>query len=434
MTLLERVKRTPFVRLLYAAPVLVWAYHYVLSCAGAAWYGFPSRRVVVVGVTGTKGKTTTVELASSILEAAGKKTAFLSSAHIKVGERIEKNKSGNTMPEGFLVQRFLWEALRARCDYALIEVTSQGVAMSRHRFISWNFGIATNLAPEHIEAHGSFEDYRNAKLAFLRRVIRNQGIAFINGDDPGCAFFIEALKGKKIVIVYSRHDAHVRNLLSRPSFLRASEDPTPAFILSDFNEENIAAVEAFGRYLKLPENVIEAGIRSFRGVPGRMEFVQGRGITVVVDYAHTPDSLDAAYAAIRKKISREGGEPRRLLCVLGAAGGGRDKWKRPEMGRVAAQYCDNIFLTNEDAYDEDPMAIVADISSGIPVGWQGGVEEILDRREALARAISVAREGDFVIATGKGNESWIHGADGEKIPWNERQVVEKLLGLGESAV
>jgi UDP-N-acetylmuramoyl-L-alanyl-D-glutamate--2,6-diaminopimelate ligase len=203
------------------------------------------------------------------------------------------------------------------------------------------------------------------------------------------------------------------------------------FLLSEFNEENIAVAAAIAKKFGIEDAVIENAILNFGGVPGRMEFVRANGYTAVVDYAHTPDSLEAAYKAVKPKPSNNYPNPR-LICVLGAAGGGRDKWKRPAMGAIAARYCDEIILTDEDSYDEDPAAIVAAIKEGIlsenyPTA---ALHEILDRKMAIEKAVALARPGagDVIIGTGKGSEEWIHRSRGTKIPWSERVAFEDALG------
>lgn len=428
-------------------------YHFMLAVLGAWIYRFPSKKLYLIGVTGTKGKTTTVELLNSILEAAGEKTALISSTRVKVADESVDNDTENSMPGRFFIERTLRRAVSAKCTAAIIEVTSQGIDLSRHRFLSWDIGVITNIAPEHTEAHSSFEKYRNAKLKFLDYVLRKHGTVFINRSDTNSQFFIDELKNRKIVFLYSRDDAHMQSLLARPGFIRRAKDAAPEFILSDFNKDNIAAAEAVARYIKISEDTIESGIHNFRGVPGRMEFVERSGITAVIDYAHTPESLEGVYKAIRqmveeqqrtndKKLITNNKEIKadlshefqvgsnKLICVLGSAGGGRDAWKRPVLGELAAKYCDTVVLTNEDPYDEDPSQILSDIKSGISNSQFSisNVTEILDRAEAIKRAISFAHKGDIVIITGKGSEKYIHGANGVKTPWSERGVVENALG------
>lgn len=411
--------------------------------------GYPSRYIYVIGITGTKGKTTTLEVLNSILEEAGKRTAILSSLRVKIDDHSEKNKLDNSMPGRAYIQRFLRKAVSARCEYALVEVTSQGIVLHRHRFINWNVGVLTNLAPEHIEAHGSFEKYREVKLKFLKYVGRKGGKIFINCDDASADFFVSEL-GDYQPVCYSKKNEEVLRILPNIHLVRAASDQAPPeFHLSDFNKENFAGAVAVASDIGISEKVTEEALRSFGGVKGRFEFVQHQPFAVVVDYAHTPDSLRKVYETLRNEISNTpasaeasaAGKPladmsagrqfsisKKLICVLGAAGGGRDKWKRPVMGKIAAEYCDEIILTNEDPYNEKPDDIIWEIKSGIPQNFPAAnVFEILDRREAIRKAVSSARDGDVVIATGKGSEDWIHVARGKKIPWDERAVIEEAL-------
>jgi UDP-N-acetylmuramoyl-L-alanyl-D-glutamate--2,6-diaminopimelate ligase len=206
---------------------------------------------------------------------------------------------------------------------------------------------------------------------------------------------------------------------------RRKED-VPKFLISKFNEENIAVAMAIAKELGIPPNIAEDAVANFEGVPGRMEFVSHGPYLGIVDYAHTPDSLEAAYSAARALFPDESG---RLICVMGAAGGGRDTWKRPEFGKIAAHYCDEVILTDEDSYDEKPEAILDEIAegfTGMPYP-RPEVFRILNRREALQKAVELMKEGDIVIATGKGSEEWIHLAHGKKVPWNEKEVLEELL-------
>ncbi len=406
-------------KLLYKFPIMVSAYHFLWAFTGRIIYGNPSKKLFVIGITGTKGKTTAVDLLDAVLAAAGKKTAVLSSLRIKIGEENHKNLMGNSMPGRFFLQKFLRDAAMSGCQYAIIEVTSQGVVQSRHRFIDWNMGVLTNLAPEHIEAHGSFEKYRDAKLSFLKYVAQKGGRVFLNKDDKRADYFADALQSTHPML-YSKDDA-ARTLQRMQSPGSVVFGSGSSFFDSDFNKENLAAVLSVARELGIQEAAIQKAISGFRGVPGRMEYVQRQPFAVVVDYAHTAESLEAIYKATKPARGR-------LICVLGAAGGGRDKWKRPEMGAVAAKYCDEIILTDEDPYDENPAEITNEIKEGVLHAREDArIEEILNRREAIEEAISRAEEGDAVVMTGKGSEQWIHAARGKKIPWNEREVAEETL-------
>ena len=425
---MRSLKQSALAKKLIAIPAVFGTYHFLWAWMGANIHRNPSGNIFVIGVTGTKGKTTTLELLNVILEAAGKTTALLSSLRVKIGGNSEKNKFGNSMPGHGYLQKFLRVAVRAKCTYALIEVTSQGIVAHRHRFIKWKIGAITNLAPEHIESHGSFENYRTAKLDFLKYVLKNGGKVFLNRDALHFDFFKEALSGARTV-EYSKEDEWLANYLPKISPMRAVQvSQSPKFFMSGFNKENVAAAVALAKELGVGDRIIERALAAFAGVPGRMEFVTTGPRTAIVDYAHTPDSLEAAYKVAKPAPTAQYPDPK-LICILGSAGGGRDKWKRSEMGKTAARYCDEIVLTDEDPYDEDPKVILAEIKKGIDeIGFPPDhLYEIVDRREAMQRAIALLGAGDVLIATGKGSEDWIHLAHGRKVPWNEKRELEEVL-------
>jgi UDP-N-acetylmuramoyl-L-alanyl-D-glutamate--2,6-diaminopimelate ligase len=405
--------------------VLAPVYHYLLAYFGHLLYGAPSKKIFVIGITGTKGKTTALEFINIILETAGKKTALFSSTTRKIGKERRKNPTETTMPGRFALQRFFRGAVQAGCGYALVEVTSEGVTKHRHRFIHWDAAVFLNIHAEHIEAHGSFEDYLGAKLDFFRYVKhsrKKKKYFFINKDDSRAPDFHEAaeLTKRKDIIFFSRDD------VSR-ALNEINNEYNPDWLLADFNAENAAAANAVARTLGIGDEEVWNAFRNFKGLKGRMDFACKEPFAVVVDYAHTPNSLLKVYENLRRPPLFKKGS--RLICVLGSAGGGRDKWKRPELGRIAAHHCDQIFLTDEDPYDEKPMKILEDIKMGIPSDETPvpPVEMVLDRREAIEKAILVAEAGDVVVITGKGSEEWIHVANGEKIPWDDRKTAEEIL-------
>jgi len=270
----------------------------------------------------------------------------------------------------------------------------------------------------------------------LKYVLAHHGMVFLNRDDKNFSFFAGALAhGDEKVVEYSRMDEKFQDHIEkiRHVFDR-KEEVSPNFLLSDFNQENIAVAVAIAKELGITDRAIDDALIEFKGVPGRMDAVADERYTAIVDYAHTPESLEAAYKAARAQLEAHTSyliphTSPRLICVLGAAGGGRDTWKRPEMGKIAAHYCDEIILTDEDPYDEAPQAIIEEIANGIAQMPYPKPEvlKILDRREALAKAIDLMQEGDVVIATGKGSEEWIHLARGKKIEWNEKAIVQELL-------
>ena len=431
---IEFLRNSKIVMRNYIPQQLYAVYHFLLALAAAAWYGFPSRGMVVIGVTGTKGKTTVVHLLHDILHSSGRRTASLSSVRFRIGDSEEMNTLKMTMPGRFFVQRFLYRAKKAGCQYAVIEVTSQGIVQSRHRFINFSAAILTNVAPEHIEAHGGFEPYVRAKLDLFWRLGRDV-VAIINQDDALAGRFAAATHARRAW--YSRDSIgihgkqwHVKHIVVGPSGVSCEigGKAITSSLAGEFNVHNILAASAAALSQGVSLGEIRDAVRRFSGVPGRMECVRREPFRVVVDYAHTPDSLQKVYETLRRENQKSTRENAQLICVLGAAGGGRDTWKRPEFGRIAAEFCDRIILTNEDPYDEDPSEILSHIKSGIP-NPQFSISTILDRRDAIKQALLSARPGDIVVITGKGAEPWIMGPHGSKIPWDDREVVREEYAL-----
>jgi UDP-N-acetylmuramoyl-L-alanyl-D-glutamate--2,6-diaminopimelate ligase len=378
-------------------------YHFILAFLGALIYGFPSKKLILIGVTGTNGKTTTTEMIGEIFEKAGKKIALLNSIRFKIGEKEEINKLRMTMPGRFFIQRFLKRAVKEGCQYAILEVTSEGIKQHRHRFLDFKVAVFTNLAPEHIEAHGSFEKYREAKGKFFRAT---KEIHVINVEDKNSDYFLKFPAKRKITYGLKTGDINLKNTKLKLK------------IPGEFNLYNALAAISVVISQGIDKDFAIKVLEEFEGVPGRMEEVISKPFKVIVDYAFTPNALEKVYQTLTSHI-----EPRilnKLICVLGACGGGRDKWKRPVLGELAAKYCDEVIVTNEDPYDEDPWQIIEQVA----VGTKGKAKKILDRREAIRTALKLAKEGDIVVITGKGCEPSIC-VKRKKIPWDDRKVVRE---------
>ena len=396
-------------------------YHWLLAFLAAVIYRFPSRKIFVIGITGTKGKTSTAEIVNAILEEAGFKTALSSSLRFKIGEKSRRNEYKMTMPGRFFTQKFLREAVDKKCRYAILELTSEGAVQRRHKFVNLNTLIFTNLAPEHIESHGSFEKYRDAKLKLFKALEKSPAekkTLIVNEDDPNTSYFLNNFnpRSETEIIKYGLKNVSSRDFSEDGVSFTVGGMSVHSKLPGKFNLYNILAAVAFAESAEIKPETIKSALEKFSGVEGRMEKIdEGKNFTVVIDYAHTPNSLEKVYETLAGK---------RKICVLGAAGGGRDKWKRPEMGKIATKHCDRIILTNEDPYDEDPLEIIEDIAEGI---GEKDYETIPDRREAIARALSLAEAGDTVIVTGKGAEPWMMGPNGTKIKWNDREVAREEL-------
>ncbi len=374
---------------------LIGWYHFLLAFLGTVLYRFPARKLVVIGVTGTNGKSTTVDMISRIFQEAGLKIASLSSIRFQIRDKEWQNKLKMTMPGRFSIQKFLRQAVSEGCTHAVIEVTSEGILQHRHRFLNFSMAVFTNLSPEHIERHGSFEKYRAAKGKLFQAVKK---IHVINGDDENAQYFLQFPARK--VITYSLADARNTKINLK--------------LLGEFNLYNALAAISVAKEFGISLDVARRALENMEGVPGRMEEVIREPFRVIIDYAFTPTALGKVYKTLKAKNNK-------LICVLGAAGGGRDSWKRPVLGGIAANYCDNVIVTNEDPYEEDPKEIMKQVAQGT----RGKAEIIENRKEAIRKALSLANAGDTVIITGKGCEDSIAVKGGKKIPWDDRQVVRE---------
>lgn len=434
MAIINQIKRT--VRKLVPASLLEY-YHYFWALGGAVRYGFPSKKIKVIGVTGTNGKSTTIELLAAILKEAGYRVALSSSIKFEVAGDVRKNGLGNSMPGRFALQRLLAQAVAAKCDWAIIEVTSEGIKQNRHKFIDFEGAVFTNLTPEHIESHGGFDNYRNAKLELFKAA---RGFHVINRDDESAKYFLGFEAKKKYC--YGMCDnpggrgagctdicADGITLAEGGSHFTAGGKEFTLNLTGEFNIYNALAAIGTAVSQGIGLEFCVRGLERVKTIPGRMERV-GMRPEVVVDYAFTPNALEQVYRTLRKDMAAGS----KLICLLGACGGGRDKWKRPILGQIAAKYCDSIILADEDPYDEDPQKIIDMVREGInKEGFpDGNLSEIRDRRKAIGRALSEAQSEDKVVLTGKGCEAAIRYEKGRRVVWDEKGVVrEELARLGK---
>ena len=403
-------------------------YHWLLAYINASFFGFPSKKIKIIAVTGTKGKSSTAEIVNAILEEAGYKTALAGTIRFKIGEHSEPNLRKMTIPGRSFVQKFLRDAVNAKCDWVVLELTSQAVLQSRHLYVDLDTLIFTNLAPEHIESHGSYENYRDAKVEIAKRLEtgKESPTLIYNSDDEASDFFIRATPNA-LHLPYELDDARPFKLSSGDKTgIQMRFDTATIFshLEGEFNIYNILAAATFAKSIGIDTAVIKSAIEKLEEIPGRAQkihaktHIKGRGehnFDVYVDYAHTVESLQALYKTF---------EDKRSICILGNTGGGRDTWKRPAMGKVADQYCSHIILTNEDPYDEDPEKIINEMKAGIK---NKPCEIIMDRRKAIAHALSKAENGNVVLITGKGTDPFIMGPKNSKESWSDKKVVEEEL-------
>jgi UDP-N-acetylmuramoyl-L-alanyl-D-glutamate--2,6-diaminopimelate ligase len=401
-------------------------YHWLLAFLGTLYHRSPSREIKLIAVTGTKGKSTTVELIAAILRASGETVASLSTIRFQINDDARPNLYKMTTPGRFFVQGFLRAAVEAGCSYAVIEMTSEAAKQFRHKFLEFDALVFTNLSPEHIESHGSFEKYKRAKLEIAKQLEKSKKrprYMVANADDEHGRDFLETKV--EHALPYSLQNLKLYNLHKDGVALIFNNDNQEIAIrlplVGLFNVYNALAAVTLTRALGTSWKDIERAFGMLQKIPGRVEhFYSAREsekkITAVVDYAHTPDSLEKFYLAF-KDVPK--------ICILGNTGGGRDRWKRPEMAAIAERHCDHIILTNEDPYDENPRRIVEEMARGIE--QKDRLDIIMDRREAIRHAFSLAKSGDYVLISGKGTDPYIMGPNGTKQPWSDAKVVEEEL-------
>ena len=428
-----------------AAQLVVDAPRPALATAAAWWYGDPSHELTVVGITGTDGKTTTAYLAVAALEAAGRRAGMIGTIATRVGGRTEEHEAHATTPEAPELQATLRAMVDAGDDVAVIETTSHGLALDRVASVAYDVAILTNLTHEHLELHGTWEAYRDAKLSLFDRLRAARTVtkphpvpaaAIVNLDDPSAGVFVGTARdaGARVLTYGTERAADIRatHVTEDAAGLRAEiEGPAGAATLvlrlaGRFNVHNALAVVAMGEVLGLDPVAVRAGLASVEGVPGRMERIDvGQPFGVIVDFAHTPASLGTVLDLLAPAAAARGGG---LVVVFGSAGE-RDTAKRPQMGRIAGERARLVVVTDEDPRSEDREAILDQIARGAEAaGKRRGqdLQLIADRRAAMAAAFEAARSGDIVLLAGKGHERSIVGRDGER-PWDERATALELL-------
>jgi UDP-N-acetylmuramoyl-L-alanyl-D-glutamate--2,6-diaminopimelate ligase len=401
-------------------------YHFMWAWVSYVRYGNASKNLTVIGVTGTKGKSTVTELIAAILRANGHSVASLSTIQFTYGEETERNLYKMTQPGRWFTQRFFHTAVAKGCTHAVIELTSEGVLQSRHRFIELDALVFTNLTPEHIESHGSFANYKAAKLEIAHQLERSKKrprTIVANVDNEHGQDFLKAAVEQRLP--YSLSDLKLYTLQRDGVsliFKDGEEERTIRVpLIGTFNVSNALAAITVTRALGVSLATIEKALRDLPPIRGRVEpfsadVPDGRHITAVVDYAHTPDSLTQLYEAFKAYP---------IIGVLGNTGGGRDTWKRPEMGAIAERYCEHIILTNEDPYDENTRHIVKAMLAGIDA--KDKVDIIMDRRIAIRTALECCPDGGYVLISGKGTDPYIMGPHNSKEPWSDAAVVQEEL-------
>jgi len=436
------------IRKLVPRSIFFW-YYFAWAALGVVLYRFPSNKLVVIGVTGTNGKTTTVNAVHWLLQNNGIRSGLVSTANFKIGNKEWVNKTKNTMLGRFTLQKTLRRMVKNKCRVAVVEVSSEGIIAHRALGINFDILIFTNLTPEHIEAHGGFEKYKKAKqkifvnlhrskkkeLGFAPAILRKSIIA--NIDDEHAEDFLKFRADQKIGFGINKKDSLFATKVIKSFDVEQSKKGITFFLdifdenikiesslLSSINVYNLLAAASVGWIFGMSSEEIKKGLESFCGVAGRMEKISSRkGFDVIIDYALTPDSLQDLYKNIRSLYKGK------IIAVLGSCGGGRDKKKRPIIGQIVSGYADYSIITNEDPYFEDPYQIASQIVDGYK---KNGKEEdndyeiIINRDQAIEKALLMAEGGGVVVITGKGSEVGMN-VNGKILPFSDKETVLKYL-------
>lgn len=424
-------------------------YHLVQAVLANIAYGFPSRNIKVIGVTGTDGKTTTVQMITKILEEAGnpvksgdhgaRKVAMASTINFRINGEEKKNLSHYTTESAFAVQKFISQAMKADCEYLVLETSSHSLDQYRVWGVQYDTAVITNVTREHLDYHKTIEAYRKAKKILFRMVAKNKGTIVVNLDMESPAEFLDLDVKKKFgySAKMSASSADGQNGNSECKIIGAEnielgihssrfEVNCTNFVLNLpglFNVENALAAICVGLSENISLEDISKALQKIQNVPGRMEYIENsKNIDVIVDFALTPNALEKLYTLFKNIKKPEA----KIIAVFGSCGE-RDRGKRPIMGKIVSQFADYIIVTNDEPYHEDPARIIEEIVGGIEGKIEGETFwRIPDRREAIKKALEIASSGDIVSITGMGSEESMVVGD-KKIPWDDRKVVRELL-------
>ena len=403
-------------------------YHFSLAVIGMLIYGFPARKMTIIGVTGTKGKTSTVNFIHKVLNSENEKAGLISTANIKIGEKDFANKYHMSMPGRFVLQKYLKQMKDAGCKYVILEVTSEGIKQFRHVGLFLDVAIFTNLSPEHLASHGgSFEKYRSAKMKIFKKGIFGKlKTIIVNSDDENSKFFLE--KGKDLEkIKYSLNEVSDIKEDESGIVFNFKNEIYKINILGIFNIYNVLPAIILGQKYNIPNQEIKDRLIGLSLIPGRMESIEeGQDFKVMVDYAHEKLSMNSLLDSAKNLKINEGNK---IIIVLGGDGGGRDEQRLYDMGEVVGKKADIVIVANSDPYFDDEIALakkIADEAEKQGKKYDENLFIIIDREEAIRKALSLADSGDVVLLATRGSlntMSW----KGQKIKSDDREISRRLL-------
>lgn len=416
-------------------------YHGALALCAHYYYGKPSDKLIIIGVTGTKGKTSTAHIIYQLLNNLGAPTGLVSTAVIDNGSGEQLNWFRMTQLNGPVTHRLLTDMLKAGKKYAVIEVSSEGLAQHRHYGIHFDIAVFTNLTPDHVEAHGSFQAYKEAKAILFKEISKRQETRDKKAINPRVAktiianidsehglYYLNFKADKHVTYAIDNQTANIvaQNIASSPhgSTLEIGNWKLEISLPGRFNLYNVLASIAVASSLKFDMAAIVPAVGKLCPIPGRMEVLQAEPFTVLVDYAHEKASMTALYETVKSWPHK------RIIQVFGATGGVRDKSRRTDLGTLAGKFADIAIITDEDPFDENPQAIIHDIADKAVAEGKVIGQTLFrnpDRRAAIAKALSLAQPGDLVLITGKGAEQRIARANGQYEQWDDRTATREEL-------
>lgn len=388
-------------------------YHLFQAVLTNLWYGFPSRKLKVIGVTGTDGKTTTTHLIYHILKATGKKVSMISTVYSKIGEEEHSLGFHITTPNSFTIQRLLKKSVENEDEFFVLETTSHALDQNRVWGINFEVGVLTNVTHEHLDYHQNYQDYLEKKLKLL--LISKTSV--INVDDRSYKYITQNLKLKTITYGYKN---------------KADYKIDFDLKLTDYNKYNYLAAYSVCRVLNITKKAILGAMKDFKLPPGRLDIIYDKEFKVIIDFAHTPNAIENVLSSLRERYPQS-----KIIHVFGSAGL-RDFTKRPLMGEASGKYSDLVILTEEDCRTEDPVEICLSITQGLKkqnfkkaridlsINRYKMFDIIINREEAIKRAIQIAKKENIVILTGKGHEKSLCRGKKEW-PWDEKEAVKKAI-------
>jgi UDP-N-acetylmuramoyl-L-alanyl-D-glutamate--2,6-diaminopimelate ligase len=410
-------------------PLRLW-WHAARALGAALVYGFPARNLTVIGITGTDGKTTTVGMTAHILHHAGVKVGALSTAAFQIGEERTWNATQKTSPSPFAIQKFLRTLVGSGCTHAVLEVSSHGLVQGRLNWTWPTVAAVTNVAMEHLDYHGSMDQYR-ADKGMLFRMLHGQGVKVLNADDESLPTYTAITSGRTVTYSIQSQETtlwldSIEDLPEGPCaqlHVKGRSDPLPLelTIPGAFNLENALCAIGCAVAVGIDPDVAVKALRTFQGVPGRLERIdEGQAFSVFVDFTVTPQAYEKTLTTLRSMLP----DGKRLLVLTGSCGD-RMKEKRPIIGRMCSDLADVVVVTNEDPYTEDPQAIIDEVWSGIDQS-KTSAHQIFDRGEAMQFIFNEAQPRDIVILCAKGSDTTMWTTQGQ-IPWDERSIAREFL-------